>query len=147
MSFPYFRLSLELTGGNFQSIWLYMNSKVIRRIGIGVVLYGLFVAAVVLWYPDKPQDMDWKDREEYNQVQITKLELGLKKQDILALLGTPDITEAKRSDVGRLQVMFYRTQHMQSDGITTEDECTPLLLENDELIGWGESAYQSYIDG
>jgi hypothetical protein len=124
-----------------------MNNKVIRRIGIGVLLYALFVAAVVLWYPDKHQDMDWKDREEYNQVQITKLELGLKKTEILTLLGSPDITEAKRTDAGSLQVMFYRTQHMQSDGITTEDECTPLLLENDELIAWGDSAYASYNDG
>jgi hypothetical protein len=131
----------------FQSIWLYMNSKVIRRIAIGVFIYGLFVAAVVLWYPDKHQDMDWKDREEYNKVQITKLELGITKQDILTLLGSPDITEAKRSGTDSLQVMFYRTQHMQSDGITTEDECTPLLLENDELVAWGDSAYATYNDG
>jgi hypothetical protein len=43
--------------------------------------------------------------------------------------------------------MFYRTQHRQADGITTEDECTALLFENNELIAWGDSAYQSYVDG
>jgi hypothetical protein len=124
-----------------------MNSKVITRIGIAIFLYGLFVAAVLLWYPDTPQDMDWKDREQFNKVQISKLELGINRQDILTLLGSPDITEAKRSNNGNLQVMFYRTQHRQSDGITTEDECTALLFEDQRLVAWGDSAYQSYTDG
>lgn len=91
--------------------------------------------------------MDWEDRQEYNKVQISKLELGLNKKHILELLGSPDITEAKRDNDTELQVMFYRTQHKQADGITTEDECTALLFENSKLIAWGDTAYQSFIDG
>ncbi|MBN25714.1 MAG: cell envelope protein SmpA, partial [Alteromonadaceae bacterium] len=85
------------------------------------------------------------DREEYNKVQVAKLELGQTKQQIVALLGGPDISEAKRTGDDTYQVMFFRTQHVKSDGITTQDECTALLLQNDELIGWGESAYQDYL--
>lgn len=110
-------------------------------------LYALFVAAVIMFYPDTPQDMDWKDRQEYNKVQISKLELGFEKKQILELLGSPDITEAKRIGSTELQVMFYRTQHKQADGITTEDECTPLLFKDNVLIAWGESAYQSFVNG
>ncbi|WP_340677644.1 DUF3192 domain-containing protein [Paraglaciecola sp.] len=124
-----------------------MNNKIAFRIGMGVVAYALFVVAVLTFYPDKPEDMDWKDREEYNKVQVSKLELGLKKQAILELLGSPDISEAKRIGEKELQVMFYRTQHKQADGITTADECTPLLFVNGQLVAWGDSAYQSYIDG
>ena len=124
-----------------------MNKKVVKRIGIGAGLYAVFVMAVITLYPDTPQDMDWKDREAYNKVQMSKLELGLQKKQIIEWLGSPDITEAKRNDNKELQVMFYRTQHKKSDGITTEDECTALLFENNELIAWGDSAYQSYIDG
>ena len=40
--------------------------------------------------------------------------------------------------------MFFRTQHVRADGLTTQDECTPLLFENDKLIAWGEGAYLSY---
>ena len=98
-------------------------------------------------YPDTPHNMDWEDRQEFNKVQISKLELGQQKKHILELLGSPDITEAKRNDNKELQVMFYRTQHRKADGITTEDECTALLFENDELIAWGDSAYQSFVDG
>jgi outer membrane protein assembly factor BamE (lipoprotein component of BamABCDE complex) len=124
-----------------------MNKKVVKRIGIGVGLYAAFVMAVITLYPDSSKNMDWQDREEYNKVQISKLELGLQKKHIIELLGSPDITEAKRNDNNELQVMFYRTQHKKSDGITTEDECTALLFENNELIAWGDSAYQSFVDG
>ena len=124
-----------------------MNSKIAIRIGIGVFLYAIFVVAVFTFYPDKPENMDWKDREEYNKVQVSKLELGVQKQTILELLGSPDISEAKRIGDKELQVMFYRTQHRQADGITTADECTPLLFVDGQLVAWGDSAYQSYIDG
>jgi hypothetical protein len=124
-----------------------MNKKVVKRIIIGVGLYAVFVIAVITLYPDTPQNMDWEDRQEYNKIQISKFELGLQKKQILELLGSPDITEAKRNDDKELQVMFYRTQHIKADGITTEDECTALLFENNELIAWGDSAYQSFIDG
>jgi hypothetical protein len=124
-----------------------MNNKIAFRIGMGVVAYAIFVVVVLTFYPDKPEDMDWKDREEYNKVQVSKLELGLNKQAILDLLGSPDISEAKRIGEKELQVLFYRTQHKQADGITTADECTPLLFVNGQLIAWGDSAYQSYIDG
>ncbi|MCC2614832.1 DUF3192 domain-containing protein [Aestuariibacter halophilus] len=123
-----------------------MNSKIVKRIGLGVCLYAAFVFGVVTLYPDKPEDMDWKDREEYNKVQIAKLELGVSRQEILALLGSPDISEAKISDDQTVQVMFYRTQHKKSDGITTQNECTPLLFEGDKLVAWGDGAYQSYLE-
>ena len=93
---------------------------------------------VIAFYPDKPENMDWKDREEYNRVQITKLKLGSTREEVLALLGSPDITEAKRQGATAIQVMFFRTQHVRADGLTTQDECTPLLFENDKLIAWGE---------
>lgn len=121
-----------------------MNSKVIRLILAGIAVYAAFVFLVVAFYPDKPENMDWKDREEYNRVQITKLKLGSTREEVLALLGSPDITEAKRQNDTAIQVMFYRTQHVRADGLTTQDECTPLLFENDKLIAWGEGAYSSY---
>ena len=121
-----------------------MNTKVIRLILAGIALYAVFVFMVIAFYPDKPENMDWKDREEYNRVQITKLKLGSTREEVLALLGSPDITEAKRQGATAIQVMFFRTQHVRADGLTTQDECTPLLFENDKLIAWGDGAYSSY---
>ncbi|MBD3585413.1 DUF3192 domain-containing protein [Salinimonas sp. HHU 13199] len=122
-----------------------MNSKVIRLILLGAAAYVTFVFMVIFLYPDKPENMDWQDREEYNKVQITKLSLGATREEVLALLGSPDITEAKMDSENSIQVMFYRTQHVRADGLTTQDECTPLLFENDLLVAWGDGAYQSYL--
>lgn len=121
-----------------------MNSKVIKRISLGVVIYLVFAAAVLFFYPDSPKQMDWEDRQQFNKVQIANLTLGVTRADIIQLLGSPDISEAKQVGNNRVQVMFYRTQHEKSDGITTQDECTPLLFKNDELIAWGDGAYQDY---
>ena len=50
-----------------------MNGKVLKLILLGACAYALFVFLVMSFYPDKPENMDWQDREEYNKVQITKL--------------------------------------------------------------------------
>lgn len=75
-----------------------------------------------------------------------KLELGTSRQQIIDLMGSPDISEAKRVGDKNVQIMFYRTQHMESDGLTTMNECTPLLFEDDTLIAWGDGTYQQYTD-
>lgn len=121
-----------------------MNSMAFKVIGIGSLFYVLFVFLVMKFYPDKPENMDWKDREVYNKVHITKLKLGATLDEVLALLGSPDITEAKKTKSHQFQVMFYRTQHVRADGLTTQDECTPLLFRDSMLIAWGEGAYLSY---
>lgn len=125
-----------------------MNKKVTFRILIAVLLYGVFAATIMHFYKDTPEDvqnMVWDEREGYNRQYIAKLKLDKVNIDnVLADIGNPDLTEAKKSAEHNFQVLFYRTQHKKSDGITTQDECTALLFKNDVLIGIGESAYQDY---
>lgn len=123
-----------------------MNTTVIRRIILGLLAYAAFVVAVITYYPDKPEDMDWQDREAFNKIQITKLIPGASRDEILATMGAPDITEAKKSGQDFLQVMFYRTHRVKSDGITTQDECTPLLFRNNELVALGDNAYANFVN-
>ena len=126
-----------------------MSKKIIKGIGIGIALYAAFGIGVVLYYPDKPEQMGWEDRQVFNQVQIDKL--GSSKDfskvthnEIIKMLGGPDISEAKISGENKLQVMYYRTHHERADGITSQDECTPLLFKNDKLIAMGEKAEYKY---
>ena len=70
----------------------------VKKIAAGVGLYIVFAAAVIKFYPDEHTDMGWEDRQEYNSVQVTKLELGIEHQAIIELMGSPDISEAKLSD-------------------------------------------------
>ena len=122
-----------------------MNKKVIARILIALIAYGIFVALVVNFYDDSPAQMQWEDREAYNRQFIAKLELkNFNFNSAIEQLGSPDITEAKLVDETSYQVSFYRTQHVKSDGITTQDECTALLFINGVLTAIGNTAYEQF---
>jgi len=123
-----------------------MSKKIITRILMALTLYAIFVVLVMTFYDDSPAKMQWNDREEYNSQFIGKLKLEKFTLDqAIQELGSPDITEAKRVEQINYQVMFYRTQHVKSDGITTQDECTALLFKNGLLNGIGGSAYQTFL--
>jgi hypothetical protein len=122
-----------------------MNKKVIFRIFIALALYGVFALLVVMFYDDSPEKMDWDDREAFNKQYISKLSLDdVSSQKILTELGGPDITEAKKMLNDTFQIMYYRTQHVKSDGITTIEECTALLFKNGNLIAIGGPAIDQF---
>jgi len=122
-----------------------VNKKIIAIILAALAAYGIFVTLVVNFYDDSPANMQWEDREAYNQQFITKLELEkFNFNSAIEQLGSPDITEAKIVNESRYQVSFYRTQHVKSDGITTQDECTALLFTNGILTAIGKTAYQQF---
>jgi len=122
-----------------------MSKKIIGRILVALAAYGIFVALVMNFYDDSPANMKWEDREAYNRQFIAKLQLNeFSFEQAIAELGSPDITEAKNVAHDKFQVMFYRTQHMKSDGLTTQEECTALLFKNDELFAVGKSAYENF---
>lgn len=123
-----------------------MKSKVPVIIGSIFAAYLAFVAVVVLVYEPTPDDMDWEDRQAYNNAKLTELSIGQPIEQIKTLLGKADFSEAKSSNNDTLQVLFYRTHHSKSDGETTRDECTPLLFKNNKLIAWGQDTYQQYLD-
>jgi len=90
--------------------------------------------------------MSWQQQEKQNKAYISDLELGVSSSKIEMALGTPDFNEAFKTDNGKVQILYYRTHHKESDSITTKDECTPLVFVNDELVGWGESAVKRFIN-
>jgi hypothetical protein len=119
-----------------------MNKKIISRILLALTVYAIFVGLVVTFYDDSPDKMKWDDREAYNRQFIAKIKLNsFTFEQALTQLGSPDITEARTVDEMYYQVIFYRTQHVKSDGITTQDECTFLLFINGSLkeIGLGSN--------
>jgi len=123
-----------------------MDNKVVKFAAIGFGLYAVFAASVLTFYEEDTDQMDWEDRQAFNKRFINELSIDgqIQKSYIIESLGSPDITEAKQLEDAAFQVMFYRTQHQQSDGITTKDECTPLLFKDGRLIAWGNGAYEQY---
>ena len=52
-----------------------MNKKIIGRILLALTVYGIFVALVITFYDDSPDQMKWDDREAYNRQFIAKVKL------------------------------------------------------------------------
>ncbi|MDN3652590.1 DUF3192 domain-containing protein [Thalassotalea ponticola] len=122
-----------------------MNSRVIMWIVVAMAIYGAFAYGLLHYYEDKPDQLQWDEREGFNRQYIANLQLDMTDLNtILTEIGSPDITEAKKVNDDSYQVTFYRTQHRHSDGKTTQDECTALLFKNGTLIGIGDSAYQDF---
>lgn len=123
-----------------------MNKKVALNILLAVALYGIFAALVIIFYEDSPEKMDWEDREAHNRQYIGRLSLdNASKAKIIKELGSPDITEAQQIDNIQYQIMFYRTQHVKSDGITTQDECTFLLFKDHLLVKIGKPTMETNL--
>jgi hypothetical protein len=113
---------------------------------LGLGAYLSLTAAVLLWYQDDVDQMNWMDREMFNHKLINKYQLGanLTQDDVMRRLGTPDITVAVQQGKDLYQVLYYRTHRNAADGITTADECTALLFKNRYLLAKGEDAVQRY---
>jgi len=121
-----------------------MKNKVFVILAIGAISYLAIVGAVLMLYQADPDDLQWQERETYNARKIGQLDLGMSKDSVIRILGSPDINEAKASPEGDMQVLFYRTHHVTSDGITTKDECAPLVFRDSKLVAWGSDSYRDY---
>ena len=67
-----------------------------------------------------------------NRYQLDNLKVGMTTDQVRQAMGRP----YKSEFYGTKQAWFYITE-WQSDGKTTLDEMTPLVFENDILLGWG----------
>jgi hypothetical protein len=76
---------------------------------------------------------------EMTRGKINKLEMGMSRQEVTKLLGKPYRTETLQGADKVLLVYLYWTDIKSADGAITDDELTPLVFDNNKLIGWGWS--------
>ncbi|MCH2057147.1 MAG: DUF3192 domain-containing protein [Thalassotalea sp.] len=81
------------------------------------------------------------DREYDNRKKIARLQLNASFGDVQQMLGVADFNEVYKKGEENIQVLYYRTNRKHADGITTKDECTPLIFKNGALVSWGDTAY------
>ena len=78
-----------------------------------------------------------------NQNNLLKLQKGMSKGKVLEVMGAPNFDEVYESLYGHtLMIAYYYTHHQKFDGKITKDECTPVVIKNEKLIGWGDDFYQ-----
>jgi hypothetical protein len=90
-----------------------------------------------------PEHTSWQQMERDNREHIAALVLGTSTQSVIDEMGAADFNEALQKGDAQYQVLWYRTQRRDGDGMTTKDECTPLVFKNGELMGWGDTALQN----
>ena len=64
----------------------------------------------------------------------------LTKSEVLGVMGDPVSDELFSTP----DVWYYFIQTVWMDGLTTEDECMPLVFEDGRLVGWGNPFYTQY---
>jgi len=134
------------------------NSKTIKTKGAKALLLTSFFASTMLLsgcvisIDDNYEDgydvssgANWQKHEAKNRQFIADLSPGVSKMSVIDKLGAADFNEMVSSNGDAVQVLYYRTQRVDDDGITTKNECTPLVFVNNELKGWGELSLSKYL--
>ena len=91
---------------------------------------------------DGPESRDsrWAEIERDNRRAIDSLLMGMGIREVqLAMPHEADFSEAFMVDGVAHRVLFYRTQRVEGDGVTSRNETTPLVFADGQLVGWGES--------
>lgn len=122
-----------------------MKTKILSLIFFGAASIAL--SGCVLNIGDGEGNWDnsnsWERIQDQNRTNLAKLSLGMSRDQVMALMGTADFNEAYMKQDKEISVLYYRTQRTKGDGTTTKDECTPIVLANNAVIGWGEKAYHN----
>jgi hypothetical protein len=88
---------------------------------------------------------DWEKRETNNRRHISELDTDMTLESISNRMGLADFDESHQQNSDDYRVLYYRTQRLADDGMTTKDECTPLVFKNGRLTGWGNSALREHL--
>ena len=68
-----------------------------------------------------------------------RLRVGMTKAQVLEIMGKPVQEEFSTPDR-----WYYFVESVWTDGLTTEEECMPLIFEKGRLIGWGNRFYSRW---
>ena len=77
---------------------------------------------------------------EKNNRNLTKLKVGMSKEEVLSIMGDPLVNEVYNTD----NVWYYFTEVKWSDGMITRDEATPVFFKDEKLAGWGQQEYKQF---
>ena len=77
-------------------------------------------------------------KQQDNIENSKKLRINMTKAQVLKVMGEP----IKGEKYATPDVWYYYIATQWNDGLTTEDECLPLVFRDGKLIGWGWDYYE-----
>jgi hypothetical protein len=117
--------------------------KLVAAVAVISSLSGCVVAVGNDDFDDDDDGNNWKKTQQYNQNYVSGLKMGTDIGAVRQNLGVPAFSESFNKQGETVDVLFYRTHHSHSDGMTSKDECTALIFKRGVLVGWGDKAYQN----
>jgi len=87
---------------------------------------------------DSHVSSNFDDREFENRKKISAIALNSQYSMVVSQLGVADFSESYQVNDTEIKVVYYRTQRVHKDGLTTKDECTYLHFENGVLTDTGD---------
>ena len=122
-----------------------MNTKLTKLLLLigAVAISGLFTGCIAF---DRETSMlaphKWSEIER-NRANFKKLRVKMTKDEVLAIMGEPIKGEVFCSD----NVWWYYTRTCWTDYMTTREECTPVVFDEDGLVeGWGTTFFRNEYD-
>lgn len=118
-----------------------MNKSLMALLVVAPLTLGLTGCVVAIGdRHDEDGIMSDHDREYENRKKISQLLVNTSYAMVQNQFGVPDFTETYNKNGETIQVLYYRTQRVHKDGLTTKDECTPLVFKQLKLVSWGDNA-------
>ncbi len=90
----------------------------------------------------RQQSMNTAKRNNQN---MARLSIGMLKEDAIAIMGSPDKTEAYSLGDKQIEFLLYRTQAVDGALDDVDANFTPVAIEKGKVIGWGRNFYDQTI--
>ncbi len=82
-----------------------------------------------------------------NYVHLNDVKKGMTKAEVLGIMGPPGISESGDYRAGHYTILFFLTHSMDFDeSNTVRNGYTPLVFQNDRLVGIGRRDYRQAVD-
>jgi len=117
-----------------------MKKSILALLVVAPLTLSLTGCIVVAGGEDHITTSDFEDREYTNRKTIASISLNSSYADVTNQLAVADFNESYQKDGKTIQVLFYRTNRIHKDGLTTRDECTYLYFVNGSLTETGQGA-------
>lgn len=95
---------------------------------------------------------------DLNRRNIIRLSIGMEKTDVLKVMGNRQVrdlqlgtvTNPYKSEIFKakektFEVWYYYTDRTVADGMMSDGELTPVVFENEKLVGWGTGFFQDLV--
>ena len=69
---------------------------------------------------------------------ISLLDLGATREEVVEVLGNPDVSKAYELEDGAYYVLYYNTGRKHNDNESVKPVSTPLVFKDGLLVGWGD---------